>query len=387
MSNKRQTRRQKQMAALAAAEPDISVEKIQHQVKRKAPTNKERFQSLEDQIAGLVAAVGQLTATHDVPPILTAPASMPRNPDLARTPPHLSRASTPKSVPVRRALINKFREPTCNSSLMAEPVLDNVSLLHDDNVKHHVDNMARAAAARLPRSAGKTTYDVFLNKTVAYDMPRHYLSAHSQRRVRTLDSHDDLTLAEFLQGYIAMLSKPHVEGPVYKAMVQCLGLLGEALVDYHWDDMRDWINSILHEVGQGRISWLDEKIIADRLNTAKLQAARSGADEPVIPICANFTQGRCLHSASHGSFQHICVMCWATNGAQYPHSAQSCRRKNASQSHTPARNAYRDSPQQAHNNQQGGLGRPYYNNHGREKKNESSTQQHNDHHSANHSKN
>lgn len=61
-------------------------------------------------------------------------------------------------------------------------------------------------------------------------MPRHYLSVHSQRRVRTLDSFDDLTLPEFLQGYVAMLSKLPVHDPVYKAMVQCLGLLGEALI-------------------------------------------------------------------------------------------------------------------------------------------------------------
>lgn len=100
---------------------------------------------------------------------------------------------------------------------------------------------------------------------------------------------------------------------------------------YQWHDMRDWLNSILHEVGQGRISWLDEKVIADRLNTAKLRAVRAPAEDSTIPICAQFTQGHCFHTASHGPFQHVCVMCWAATGALYPHSAQTCRRKNPPQ--------------------------------------------------------
>lgn len=346
------------------AEADSTQERIQ-QVKKKAPTNKERFQSMEQQIAGLTAALGQLVATQ-APPTLSAPASIPPDLDLACTPPHLSRASTPKPTnPVRRDLISNFQEPPCNSSLLADQVLSNGVMLNDEITKRHADHIAQAAVARLPRSSGKLTFDVFLNKTVAYDMPRHYLSIHSQRRVRTLDSFDDLTLPEFLQGYIAMVSKKRPNDPTYEAMVRCLGLLGEALVDYQWQDMRDWVNSVLHEVGQGRLSWLDDKVIADRLNTTKLRASMRAGDDPTIPVCAQFNQGRCQHNASHGVFQHVCALCWVSSGAQFPHSAQNCRRKNSSYQGTN-RNNHRDASQGGNNAQYGNNGR--FNNNGRDRR-------------------
>lgn len=142
-------------------------------------------------------------------------------------------------------------------------------------------------------------------------MPRHFIDIHSQRCIRNLDSHDDLSLPEFLQGYVALLSKIRPEDPRYQAMVRWLGSLGKALVDYQWHSMRDWINSVLHDVGQGRLSWLDEAVIADRLNTAKLCASvKATSDDPVILVCAQFNQGKCSHDSSHGVFKHICALCW-----------------------------------------------------------------------------
>lgn len=345
--SQRRTRRQQRQAELNAEDRDSFVEPKKPQTKKpKQPTNKERFQFIEDQMAGITAAIGRLTTAHAaaMPPVLSAPASLLGDLELDRTPPHLSRASTPKpAIPVRRDLIASFQEPVCDSSVLAEPLLNNGALLRDDRAKRHVENLARAAAARTPRSAGKPVFDVFLNKVVAYEMPRHFIDIHSQRRIRTLDSYDDLSLPEFLQGYIAMLSKMRPEDPVYQAMVRWLGPLGQALVDYQWCDIRDWINSVLHDVGQGRISWLDEAIIADRLNTAKLRASvKSASDDPIIPVCAQFNQGRCSYESSHGVFKHVCALCWVAQGSQYPHSAQTCRRKSVNNHQGNGRQHNRD---------------------------------------------
>lgn len=127
-----------------------------------------------------------------------------------------------------------------------------------------------------------------------------------------------------------MLSKMSPEDPRNQAMVRWLSPLGQALVDYQWHDIRDWINSVLHDVGQGWISWPDEAVIADRRNTAKLRASvKSASDDPVIPVCTLFNQGRCSHEASHGLFKYVCAICWVAQGLQYPHVAQTCRRKHA----------------------------------------------------------
>lgn len=191
--------------------------------------------------------------------------------------------------------------------------------------------MATATAARLPRSGGKPTFDIFLNKPVAYEMPRHFLSTHSQRRVRGLDSYDELLLSEFLHGFVTMILRSGIDNGTTQAMVQCLGMLGEALIDYQWHDIRDWINAILHEVGQGRISWRDQKYIADQLNATKLRASMRQAEDPTIPICAQYNQIRCSYQASHGGFKHICVSCWLATGAQHPHPLVNCRRRGGAQ--------------------------------------------------------
>lgn len=367
--SQRRTRRQKKQAELYVEEPDSYTEPKKTQAKKqKAPTNKERFQSIEDQMAGLTAAIGRLTAAHSnaPPPTLAAPASLSGDYDPDRTLPHLSSASTPKPTStVRRDLIHSFEQPQCDSSVLAEPILNNGALLNDDRAKRHVDNVARAAAARMPRSAGKPVFDVFLNKVVAYEMPRHFLDIHSQRRIKTLDSYDDLILPEFLQGYIAMLSKIRPDELRYQAMVRWLGSMGQALVDYQWTDIRDWMNSVLHEVGQGRLSWLDEAVIADRLSTAKLQASvKAGGDDPVIPVCAQFNQGKCSHDSVYGVFKHICALCWVSQGLQFSHPAHSCRRRNGNGNQPNNRFQSRDashtnqaSPQQHYSRQHGTQGR------------------------------
>lgn len=177
----------------------------------------------------------------------------------------------------------------------------------------------------------------------------------SQRRIRALDSHDDLLLSEFLQGYVKMVLCSGIDNFTAEAMVQCLGMLGEALLDYQWVDIRDWINAILHELGQGRIDWRDQKYIADQLNATKLRASMNQHDDPNIPACAQYNQGKCRYQATHGAYKHICVACWLLTGAHHPHPLTTCRRRAPNQQ-TLGRSNYRDQPNHNNSSQQ-------YNNH------------------------
>lgn len=344
------------------------VEDNNQQKKSKYITNKERFEYLEAQMAGVTAALDRLTTMQAGTQPNTAPHPGQDHNGTFMSPPLLSRASTPKQpATVRRALINNFSDPYCAPPMLTDPLLSNVDLLNDENTKRHVDNISKAAAARLPRSSGKPTYDIFLNKVVAYEMPWHFLGTHSQRRIRALDSHDELLLSEFVQGYVAMILRGGMDGPHKEAMIHWLGKLGEALIDYRWEDLRDWINAVLHEVGQGRLSWLDDKAIFDQLNATKLRASMKQRDDPTIPICAHFNQGRCSHQSSHDSFKHICALCWLTNGAQHAHPVTTCRRKGGSQQQgNNNRPNYRDSTQQGGTGTPGSHNRHYNSNNSRD---------------------
>lgn len=168
-----------------------------------------------------------------------------------------------------------------------------------------------------------------------------------------------------------MISRVQSDQSTCCAMVRWLGALGQALVDYQWTDMRDWINSVLQDVGQGRITWLDHNVIAERLNTAKLRASvGSAAVDPTIPVCAQFNQGTCRHDSTHGVFKHICALCWIAQGSQYTHSAQTCRRKGGNQQNN--RSYQRDTAQPTHTGQQAQGNRYHGGYQGRDRKNHDS---------------
>lgn len=237
---------------------DISLLDVPTQKKKaKAPSKKERFEFLENQLAGERLTLASVWLRR-------SPYHSRHSHRTGRTGIH---PTCPERLPlnnttVRRALINKFTETSCSTSLLGDPMIKNCDILNDEDTKQHVADMDRAAAARLPRSTSKPVYDIYLNKPVAYEMPRHFLGPPSQCRIRSLKSQDELMLSEFLQGYVTLIWHNGMHSASAEPMIKWLGKLGEALIDYRWEDIRDCINAVLHEVGQGRMTWHDEALIA-----------------------------------------------------------------------------------------------------------------------------
>lgn len=106
-----------------------------------------------------------------------------------------------------------------------------------------------------------------------------------------------------------------------------MGKLGDALVDYLWEHMRDLCNATLHDIGRNRYKWTDKSAITDAYNATKMRASLNYQGNSTIPICAMFSQGKCEKSGYHGELKHICVACWLNGGAHYPHSFVTCRRR------------------------------------------------------------
>lgn len=262
---------------------------------------------------------------------------------------------------VRRNLIPSD-EQTCEFD-DNDPIISNSVLLGDVRAKSHVNVVAKSAAARLPRSSGKQLFDIYSNKQAAYEMPRHYVGAHSQRRIQALKCQDELLLSEYLQGFSTMILQHEIKNDTARAMVLHLAKLGEALTDYRWTEMRDWCNTVLHDIGQGRYSWTDNYHITEIYNATKMRAARINNEDPAFPVCALYNQGKCASQASHEQFNHCCVHCWVTSGAMYPHPVTTCRRRAMpAQSANNGRPQYREAQQSqasAHSHQGYSRGQGY----------------------------
>lgn len=79
--------------------------------------------------------------------------------------------------------------------------------------------------------------------------------------IQGLKCQDELLLSEYLQGFSNMILQHDIQDKTVHAMILHLAKLGEALTDYRWSEMRDWCNTVLHDIGQGRYSWADKNHI------------------------------------------------------------------------------------------------------------------------------
>lgn len=169
-------------------------------------TNKERFDTLEQRMASLTTALENMATTQTR--ILQAPIfsqSPLHSAEVSQHASHPSRTSTPKPPSSARRALNADAKPLCEDSFSDDPVLSNSAILNSHKTDQQADRVARKAAARFHSSHGKPIFDTYLNRQVNYHMPRHFLQPHSQRRVRALESFDELTLSEYLQGFCAMI--------------------------------------------------------------------------------------------------------------------------------------------------------------------------------------
>lgn len=303
-----------------------------------------QMKSLADAVERISAALPAVThASHPANQTVTD------TPDAKPLPRAPSRTSTPKkNWSVRHSIIQQ--ESLLDDIDFDEPILANATFLNCKITKSHAEKMAQATAARFPRAEGKPVYDIYLNRQVAYYMPRHFLNPHSQRRIKSLDSHDELSVPEFLQGFASMILQRDISDPVISAMVLHIQKLGEALVDYEWSDIIDWSNSTLHDIGQGRYDWTDEAVIMARYNDTKMRSSSRQKSDAQIPACALYNQGRCEKHAAHDNLEHICVSCWLLTGARYPHPYTTCRRRAA---HSNNQNRSHGRDQQQANGQHG----------------------------------
>lgn len=277
----------------------------------------------------MMAAISRLVTTQaPALPLTTQSAHLqpPLSPTLhLALPLSPAHTSTPRSVRSVRCNLIPTDDQFCDFD-DNEPFLSNSVLLHD-RAKHHVNKVVKLAASRLPRASGKQIFDIYSKKQAAYEMPLHYVGAHSQRRVQALKYQDELLLSEYLQGFSYMILQHEIKNKTVKAMILHLDKLGEGLTDYGWSEMRDWCNTVLHDVGQGRYTWSDKNHIMEIFNATKMCAARTSSEDSSFPVCALYNQGKCTSQVSHDQFSHSCVLCWVTTGALYLHTLATGRRR------------------------------------------------------------
>lgn len=242
--------------------------------------------------------------------------------------PH-SRTSTPRKQQPK----SQNRRPTgVNRNIdFTQAVTDHActnSEFIDNQARLHADSLMDSLNPALPHVSGKIIFDPYTRKQALYPMPRHLLDHKSQRRVAKLECQDELSFPEFVQGFVKMVLMNDIYNPVVKAMLCHLASLSEDVTMYQWELMRVWPNTIISDIGMGRYSWTDERILESERNRAAIFASANGSPDNGQNVCVAFNQSKCHFQGSHGdSHLHLCAYCWMTWGAENNHPLHSCKKR------------------------------------------------------------
>ena len=196
----------------------------------------------------------------------------------------------------------------------------------------------------------KSGKELKLTSNIRYPQkwPHSFLKLHYVAKEK---KYDDLTLAEFCAGYIAIMKicKPshkkarmdHFEELMYHATTKpwksVLNYHAACLLEIERGDLRWGSNFQLHGLHNTILTNTGSNSNPRGSNTSGANAKQlpystsaSGSDERVI-FCKSFQRGSCNYTRDHyGQFmgenqllRHICAKCWLAGKKQSPHPEQS----------------------------------------------------------------
>ena len=153
--------------------------------------------------------------------------------------------------------------------------------------------------------------------------------------------YDDLTIAEFVAGYMHIVNSPKITPMVRDNMLIHLQNLMVDATRQMWHVVRHFHRTVLVHMEMGLLTWENMDIIKEMRSNVRSEAFTvhapatgnnkkppSGA-APRAPAayCVPFQTNACKFQGDHGNLRHICAFCQITTGGNYPHGEFDCRRK------------------------------------------------------------
>lgn len=173
-------------------------------------------------------------------------------------------------------------------------------------------------------------YDPFYNRQARFAMPRLFVNTSAQKIIRQYKRYDDLTLAQFIEGFSAMIEREKSDHEK-RLMLVHLGEIGVMLQDFPWEVVREWSNSILSDIGEGLYNWGDGHKI-EKKKVLKMMGAGAGGklagSQHRRNACLLFNATKWDESGSHGSNQlHVCSLCLAALNLEHDHPVVACNKR------------------------------------------------------------
>ena len=195
------------------------------------------------------------------------------------------------------------------------------------------DNSSDSADRRKGKKSGlsRTVEDRVLREI---DWPHFYIYRGQDRRSPHFG---ELTLAEFLFGFLSMVNNPR--NNLNKELM--LSILKDMMLDatqFGWPQIRNYYSILASGIEMARYDWSDGSQVsalraqyAQRPNFSNQsrQSGRSGSQNGSVKLCNAYQMDDCSHPDGHDGYLHACAFCYNSTGMLYRHKEKDCRRKSA----------------------------------------------------------
>ena len=171
--------------------------------------------------------------------------------------------------------------------------------------------------------------------SVAVEWPHYHVFRGADRRPA---KYDELTITEFVAGYLKIVLANLAETKNVTLMLKHLGNIMGDVTEHSWENVRNCHAIILQQMEQARLNWADTDSITELRTTyaharPKItvdhyrQASRTNG--PLF--CFRYQSESCTydsdHTTSRGFVKHVCAYCLKTYGVLRKHAEQVCRQK------------------------------------------------------------
>ena len=210
----------------------------------------------------------------------------------------------------------------------------------DINIQERVAKALQAAL--LPESRGKQSH------------PHHFIYRGPKRDKTVLD---ELTMCEYLAGFLELMELRPAESEEKAFMYQHLSRILKNARNYDWPSVRSWSEEVCTRISEGKLTWQSTYEI-DRMELEMAHGRRlapgsesksapgSGygydVDPSILkarpgPPCRAYQTGQCTHPGDHITNRqrslHVCAYCIYYKCSLLPHPEKECRAKHNSYTH------------------------------------------------------
>ena len=188
------------------------------------------------------------------------------------------------------------------------------------------DDHGAGARRKNKRHKGKVTKSGRVTTTrcksakVKVEWP-HYGGVYKGRD-RSAPLYDDLTMSEFVWGYIGQVLEPKNARVKERMLVHLKDLMQDA--SHHttdWKDVRDFNGLVMEQMERSRLTW-DDATAIDKLRQSYLYRPT-----PNLVPCPAFQNGECKMAGDHDNLKHMCSHCFNASSKQLDHGEASCFNK------------------------------------------------------------